>query len=252
MQLLSNGDRILALFSDITHPSRIRILKILNNNPMNLTEISKKLDLSKPEISRHLSKLRELGLIQHEEKTNLLTDLGISILTIVSPLDVILDNYEYFTGHSLTFLPDSFIKEINSLSESDLITGAGLILKKIFEITNEMSDEMKLMTSQPSPSFPQEKKEKIKIIAPSYAKKENIDPETILNLFNNFEIRLLDEINIALVIVDEKYGMLAFPTLDGLVDANYSFFVESSDGMVFLNKLWDYYWELAKFISKSD
>jgi predicted transcriptional regulator len=227
-------------------------MKLLDNNPMNLTEISKKLDLSKPEISRHLSKLRELGLIQHEEKTNLLTDLGISILTIVSPLDIILDHYDYFTGHSLTFLPESFIKEIDALSESNLITGAGLILKKIFEITNKMSDEIKLMTSQPSPDFPQEKKAGVKIIAPSYAKQENLDPEKISNLFDNFEIRLLDEINIALVIVDKKYGMLALPTLDGLVDANYSFYVENSTGMAFLNRLWDYYWELAKFKYKSN
>jgi hypothetical protein len=46
--------------------------------------------------------------------------------------------------------------------------------------------------------------------------------------------------------------MLALPTLDGLVDANYSFYVENSTGMAFLNRLWDYYWELAKFKYKSN
>lgn len=226
-------------------------MKLLENSPMNLTNLSKELKLSKPEVSRHLSKLRELNLIQQEEKVNLLTDLGQSILLIVSPLDLIIDNYDYFTNHSLTFLPGFFIRSIDALSESNLITGAGVVLKKIFEITRKTSDEIKLMTSQPSPDFPQEKKGNVKIIAPSYAKKENLDPQIISKRFNNFEIRILDEINIALMIVDNKYGMLAFPTLDGLVDANYSFFIENLTGIEFLNALWEYYWKIAKFKDKS-
>lgn len=241
----------MSLFSDITHPSRIKILKCLENNPMNLTEISKLLEISKPEVSRHLSKLRELGLISQEEKTNHLTDLGLTILTILSPFDVILENFNYFTGHSLSYLPEFLVKNIDALSESKLIIGAGLVLKKIFEITSKMSNEIKLMTSQPSPDIPQEKRGQIKIIAPSYAKKENLNPERISNLFYKFEIKALDEINIALVIVDNKFGLISFPSLDGLTDANYSFYVENVIGIDFLNKVWDYYWESAKFKDKS-
>ena len=55
------------LISELSNPIRIKILLLLNENPATLTNIAEKIgDISKSEVSRHLSRLLEHGFIQKE------------------------------------------------------------------------------------------------------------------------------------------------------------------------------------------
>ena len=45
--------------------------------------------------------------------------------------------------------------------------------------------------------------------------------------------------------------MLALPTPDGNIDFNYSFIIDHQEGVDFLNRVWDYFWQSATFKYKT-
>jgi DNA-binding transcriptional ArsR family regulator len=47
----------------LSDPNRLLILYALNENPLNVTELTNELGLSQPTMSRHLKVLRERGLV---------------------------------------------------------------------------------------------------------------------------------------------------------------------------------------------
>jgi ArsR family transcriptional regulator len=47
----------------LADPNRIMILYTLSQNPHNVTELSNELDMSQPQVSRHLKVLRERGMV---------------------------------------------------------------------------------------------------------------------------------------------------------------------------------------------
>ena len=48
----------------LSDPNRLLILYALNENPLNVTELTNELGMSQPTMSRHLKVLRERGLVQ--------------------------------------------------------------------------------------------------------------------------------------------------------------------------------------------
>lgn len=54
--------------SGLADPNRILILYTLNDNALNVSELSRKLGLSQPTTSRHLKILRERGLVVAERE----------------------------------------------------------------------------------------------------------------------------------------------------------------------------------------
>jgi ArsR family transcriptional regulator len=48
----------------LSDPNRLLILYALNENPLNVTDLTNELGLSQPTMSRHLKVLRERGLVQ--------------------------------------------------------------------------------------------------------------------------------------------------------------------------------------------
>jgi DNA-binding transcriptional ArsR family regulator len=54
------------LFKALSSKSRIKIIKILANKELHLSEISRQLDISKPVISRHIMLLEKVGLVKRK------------------------------------------------------------------------------------------------------------------------------------------------------------------------------------------
>jgi len=57
----------------LSDPTRIFILYALNENPLNVTELTNELGLPQPTISRHLKVLRERGLVFSERQGTVIT-----------------------------------------------------------------------------------------------------------------------------------------------------------------------------------
>ena len=66
--------------------------------------------------------------------------------------------------------------------------------------------------------------------------------------WENIVIRIIPSISLAMSIFDDnKSGLIIFPRrYDYKPDYDTAFEVKDKNGMVFLKKVWDYYWEQAK------
>ncbi|KLO25006.1 ArsR/SmtB family transcription factor [Marinitoga sp. 1155] len=59
------------IFKSLSHPVRLRIIKLLNVKKLSVLEISEKLQTSQSSISQHLKILEESGIISKEKKGNI-------------------------------------------------------------------------------------------------------------------------------------------------------------------------------------
>src|SRR5512147_1048705 len=59
--------------SALSDPTRIFILYALNENPLNVTELTNELGIPQPTTSRHLKVLRERGLVYTERQGTVIT-----------------------------------------------------------------------------------------------------------------------------------------------------------------------------------
>ena len=57
-------NRLSLIYCMLSDENRLRILKLLENRPMCVCELTYVLGISQPSISRHLRKLKEAGLIE--------------------------------------------------------------------------------------------------------------------------------------------------------------------------------------------
>jgi DNA-binding Lrp family transcriptional regulator len=220
--------------------------------PSTLTEIANELNISKPEISRHLSKMKEQGLIYKEEKKHKMTNFGETLLTQLSLIEFITENFEFFKEHQLIDLPLEIIRKIDYLKKSEIIAGAGYIFKRMDKLTKESSKNTKLMLDQPFPGVREKPIETALFIIPSYAEEKNLNLDEIQRLCKFFEIKTLPAINISLGIIDDKKGFMFLPDLKGRMDYNNCFYINNPLGAEFLLSIWDYFWAQGKTRYKSE
>lgn len=72
----------------LSDPNRLLILYALNENPLNVTELTNELGLSQPTMSRHLKVLRERGLVQ-TARTGTVITYHISDPRLIQALDLL-------------------------------------------------------------------------------------------------------------------------------------------------------------------
>ncbi len=65
------------LLFELSHPTRLEILRLITETPMRLTKIADRVSANNPETSRHLDRLRAAGLVEREpESAYLASPLG--------------------------------------------------------------------------------------------------------------------------------------------------------------------------------
>lgn len=77
---------IASLFRVVGHPSRIQIIYLLNTKPTCVCEIAKELNLNKSVTSKHLSQLKQVGVIEMK-KTGTQVMCSIAMPCIISMME---------------------------------------------------------------------------------------------------------------------------------------------------------------------
>jgi ArsR family transcriptional regulator len=72
----------------LSDPNRLLILYALNENPLNVTELTNELGMSQPTMSRHLKVLRERGLVQ-TVRTGTVVTYSLSDPRLIQALDLL-------------------------------------------------------------------------------------------------------------------------------------------------------------------
>lgn len=120
----SKGLLDLIVFSEY----RKMLLFLLQNNPMNLSDIKDYFKVSTPEIQPHLKKLEEAYIITKDNNTYMLTTLGDILANNLKPVfdtvHALDNNLKFFGCHDLSGIPDTMRNRIRELKDCETVIDA--------------------------------------------------------------------------------------------------------------------------------
>lgn len=244
---------------EVSNEDRHSILLQLEKEPLNVTQISKKLSLSLPETSRHVSRLSEVGLtLKNPDGLHRLTHFGELILTHVRELEFMIRHREYFTSHAATELPPEFVKRIGDLADGTYMPNAINFLHSVENLIRDaeeyvwfLGDEY-IMGALPHIEEALERDVEFRIMEPEgYAPNKNLGPMSPeeLSIISrppgpSLERRTHESIDIFLYMSDKRVAV-AFPIGDGRFDYS-GFSATDRRSILWCRDLFLHYWEQAK------
>jgi predicted transcriptional regulator len=247
------------LLFEVSNEDRHRILLQLEENPMNLSKLSRTQGRNLPETSRHVSRLCEVGLTRKDVKgLYYLTHYGGLILRQFRELEFATKYREYFTNHTLESIPPQFVKRIGDLSGSVITKNILDFIRQIEYVIREAKENVWLLVDQ----FPlnhlsliveaMERGVRFRILEPKNRilnpDLEAMAPEDNhalgrMRLAPLVEQRMLDEVNVFMYL-SENGCILAFPTLRG--ENEYKGFKSTDEtSLKWCRDLFLHYWDEA-------
>jgi len=248
------------LLFEISNEHRHGVLLLLQKRAMRITDIAKEMDLNNPEIRRHISRLRDVGLIQRDvEGYYSLTPYGETSLLLFREFDFLSSNSEYFRTHTPSRIPSIFVKRIGELESSMNLANAMDFLRHAENLLKESKEYVWLLVDQ----FPMyslssiveaiERGVQFRIIEPR-ERMLNPDIESMTSEETQalsrtrqtplVDQRMVDDVNVYLFMSDNRC-VIAFPTPEGQYD--YLGFTATDDpSLKWCMELFQYYWDEAE------
>ena len=116
-------ERLCSLFFELSNEDRLRRILTLMDEPLKLTHIAKKLDLTAQECSRQLSRLTNIDLVTKDpDGAFMLQSYGRHAFRLFPGFQFLTEHVEYFNRHSLTGLPEKFMGRIGELRGCEPVT----------------------------------------------------------------------------------------------------------------------------------
>jgi predicted transcriptional regulator len=223
-----------ALF-ELSNEDRHRILILLKNKAMNVTQIAKVLALSLTETSRHMSRLVDIGITgKDSEGLYHIKPFGTMFLTQIQGAEFITNHRNYFNSHTLEHIPQELNLRLGDLQAS---TYVGDVMRVFFNVNRVMAEaeeyfwsisDQYIMSTLPLVKrlayegikarsidlkgyiFPPEMKESVS--------EEDIKAAYKARALGRIEMKTLDRIDVFLWMSEKEVGALAFPTLENDFD----------------------------------
>jgi len=247
------------LLFEISNEDRHKILLMLQSEPANLTQLSKKSGLNLPETRRHVSRLMEVNLIERNpDGSYSLTLFGARILEQVEEISFFTHYKNYFLTHPMDTIPREYRVRLRDLSDSEFHDNILSFIRGIEQVIREARTEVWLLVDQ----FPLnhlssilealERGVRFRILEPRNRMinpdLEALAPEesqalTRMKVTPLVEQKMLDEVNLFMY-VSEKDCAVAFPTLNGEFDYK-GFKSKDETPLEWCRALYQSYWDKA-------
>jgi len=227
---------------------------------MRITEIAKNQDLNHPETRRHLTRLRDIGLIKRDvDGYYHLTPYGDTSILLLKELEFLSSNSSYFETHSVSGIPIRFVKQISDLGECTYLNNPIDFLRYTENLYKKSKEHVWILVDQ----FPMNSLSAILETINRGVKFRIIEPrERVLNpdldamtseevrALNRtrrtplVEQRMLNEVKV-LLFLSESCLVLAFPTIDGQHDfKGLTSIIDSA--LNWCRELYQFYWDEAE------
>jgi predicted transcriptional regulator len=249
----TEDDRFYDLLFEISNDIRHNILLLLHQKPERMTNIAKMLDLTSPEVSRHLSRLSDTRLIEKDSDNFYhVTSFGQFMLNSLSDLEFSTKYMDYFLKHSAVNIPIKFQKRMSEISNYKLEDNFMEFLRFITEKIQEAERYVWLYIDQypviASKAINDSVKRGVKyrIIEQGKTSKSDdiFDKKYLLSLEDEaprVEVKTLEEKDVYLFLSD-KGSAISFPTREGF---DYTGFLCEGDESVWTKDLFEHYWTPA-------
>lgn len=244
------------LFFEFSNEDRLRILRTLQHDHLTVTALSKDLELTTQETSRHLARLGEVGLTgKNPDGTHYLTGYGELSLKQISGFKFTTTHKEYFQNHDLTKLPMEFISRIGELENSRYVDDVMVIFHLIDQMIREAEEyvwritDRYIITVIPAWNDALERGvvarllEPENIVIPPEFNRGPVIREAVLN--QQFLNRLVDDVPVFMSLSEKQVAGICFPANDGRID--YRGFVSDDPTVLHWAKdLYESLWEKSK------
>jgi predicted transcriptional regulator len=234
------------LLFEFSSTERMNIIQSLIEERLRLSQVSKNLDMTLTEASRHLKRLSDVHLIKKNvDGAFILTPYGELSFSLLSSLGFVSDNREFFREHDVSGIPYEFISRINELGSGRLdsnVVGVLAYVNTMIQNSNEYIWVMSYARTLPDTLSIVE--EKIK----SGVNLRRIHPEDITPIPDTLTLpdprRTLSRIDIR-IIMNEEEAMCSFPLFDDKIDYT-SFISKDQKFHKWCRDVFLYYWDIAK------
>ncbi len=138
---MSDSERFHDLMFEVSNEDRVSILRELRKERSTYSDLSRKLDITTQEVSRHLSRLTENGLTTRRTDGLLeLTPYGELVLRQLNAVEFTSKHREYFSSHALNGLPDEFVSRMGELSGCALNLDVMVSIHRVQKILREAEE----------------------------------------------------------------------------------------------------------------
>jgi len=238
------------LLFELSSSERISVMLEIQKQRLKLSHISKKLDMTVTEASRHLQRLSEAKLVEKEvEGSYKLTPFGELTLSLLSGFDFISKHRDYFITHTIAHLPHEFISRIGNLMNCTFTDDVMVAFHRTENLIQEaqeyvwiLSDQI-LMSTLPFLEKAVKRGVEFRLILPE----DMIPPPGFKPIppIRLIERRTLKSVDVIITVSEKKEARVAFPTIDERMDyVGFGSTDESSHK--WCRDLFLYYWERAK------
>lgn len=248
--MLLDRMKIDALFNEFSSKVRLDILEMLRKGEKRFSEIVNEVELSSPEVSRHLKRLQEANLIDKQVSGGYRLSLfGETAMRMTSNIPALIEKSEYFLTHDTSVIPTRLLRDLESISEAKMepvFSMMGRFFTNIgdadyyWDISTQMQGSATAML------------EMLDVEELDYDLRSIVMPdiaETVINLAREKDIRVqirtLEDINFT-VNVSNKLAFFALPDQNGAIDRNTYIIGDSPEFIEWCREFYLYYWEKAK------
>ena len=235
------------LLFELANADRLTILSEVEQQPLKLSQLARKLSATVQETSRHLERLSKARVIEKDSTASYrVTPFGALVLSLLPSFEFLQQRRDFFLSHDLSHLPQGFAQRIGELSESEVVVRLDDALAHAEHIIREAEQYTWLMSDQNvRQSYPHQHPEQVsrKLIVP-----REIDLQTFQQMRKEKgpepEIGFLDDV-IVTIVMNEKTALVGFPSLDGRMDFTQGFAGKASKFHEWCRSLYSFYWDVS-------
>lgn len=261
-------ESLCALLFELSNEDRLRILHELDVEAMNVTNLSKALDLTTQESSRHVSRLGAAGLTQKTaDGSHRLTFYGKLVLRQLNGLDFVSKHRNYFASHTVARVPPEFVCRIGELADSTYTDDVMAVFYNVDRVFGEAEENIWVITDQylvstwyPATTEALERQVKVKqieakdwVVPPKMKegiRAKDIETARRARVTGHLEEKILEQLGICLYLSEKEVGGVAFPFPDGRFDY-LGFTATDENSLKWCSDIFQYYWEKARDRAKA-
>lgn len=243
-------EKLCKLLFELSSSERMNIMLEIRKQPLKLSHISKKLDMTVTETSRHLQRLGEARLIEKDiEGLYGLTSFGALVLSLLSSLGFVSRYRDLFMEYDVSRIPAEFINRIGELTEGGFGPETFKNLEETEKMFREAQEFIWILSDQVLTSTAPTVAEKVKapfeyrvILSEGAMPPDSKSP--IPSTTPHVQKRILPRVDVVIVMT-EKVAAFCLPNRSGRID--YTGFGGTDPKFhKWCKDLYLYYWEKAK------
>jgi predicted transcriptional regulator len=253
-----NLEGLCDLFFELSNEERMKILRELQKGSANITRLSRAMDISTQEVSRHVSRLVECDVVSKDGSgAYWLTPFGDLVLSQIQGLSFASVHREYFKDHALSDLPANFLCRIGELGSCDLVDDVMVVFHNVERLIEEaeeyiwrLTDRYNMM-SLPHLEAATERGVQFRLLQtkgfeypPEWPGAGEVMSDSRLK--GTLKVKISDSANVFIAMSEKEVAIVAFPSVNDRFD--YLGFTSGDRRFHgWCAEVFQFYWERARF-----